>query len=281
MKQVAIISGKGGTGKTTFSALVHSIEGGVIADCDVDAPNLHIILRPKILEKEEFFATEKAFITEKCISCGLCYELCRFNAISFENGKYSVDESRCEGCALCYNACPENAIEMKFVKTGEIYVSKTAYGSMVHARLEPGEENSGRLVSEVRKKAEKIAKNSEYLIIDSPPGVGCPVIASLTGINFAIVISEPTLSGLSDLKRAVALTDHFSIKSCVVVNRYNLNTKIALEIREWCRENGIEFAGFVTFDEKLIEQMSSLNFPFYGEAAKSMSEIWNAVKEIF
>ncbi len=279
MKQVAVISGKGGTGKTTFAAMVHAVEGGVIADCDVDAPNLHILLQPEILKKEDFVASEKAFIVaEKCIACGLCYELCRFKAII---DGYRVDEKRCEGCALCFNACPEKAIEMRKVKTGEIYTSKTKYGYMVHAKLKPGEENSGKLASEVKKRAEKLAKESstEFIVIDSPPGVSCQVMASLTGVDAAVVISEPTISGLNDLTRVIELVKHFRIRAFVVVNRYDLNESMAAEIKRWCIENDVEFVGSIPFDEDLVKQISTLRFPFRGRAASKIVEVWASIKE--
>ncbi len=281
MKKVAVISGKGGTGKTTISAMIHAIEGDVVADCDVDAPNLHILLQPEIIKTEDFVESEKAVIDpEKCNLCGLCYELCRFEAIIKKDGYY-IDEQRCEGCAFCFNACPEKAIKMVKSKTGNIYTSKTRFGYMVHAVLEPGEENSGKLASEVRERAEKIASEEgfEFVIIDSPPGVGCPVMASLTGVNWAIVVTEPTLSGLSDLIRVIDLTKHFKIKSFVVVNKYDLNESMTSKIEEWCSKNGIKFVGKIPYDENIAKSMSSLDFPFKGESADRISEIWSTIRE--
>jgi|Deesub1362A_J573_1020465.scaffolds.fasta_scaffold02766_9 MinD superfamily P-loop ATPase len=279
-KQIAIISGKGGTGKTTFSALIHSIEGCVIADCDVDAPNLHILLNPEILEVEEYYASKKArILQDKCSSCGLCYGVCRFNAI-FDK-PYTVNDKRCEGCGFCYNACSEKAIVMETVKTGEIYKSKTRYGHFVHALLKAGEENTGRLVTEVRQRAKKIAEdmNFELVIVDAPPGVGCPVIASLTDVDAAIVISEPTLSGLNDLKRVLDLCDHFGVKAFVTVNKYDLNESMALEIRDYCEGREVEFLGSIPFDKDLIEQVSNLKYPFDCIAAEKMSECWKTVRK--
>ncbi len=282
MKQVAVISGKGGTGKTTFSATIHALEGGVIADCDVDAPNLHILLNPKILKAEDFIATKKAeIVQDKCSGCGLCYELCRFGAISAEDG-YFVDEKKCEGCAFCFNVCPEKAIEMRDVKTGDIYFSETQWGYFVHARLKPGEENTGRLVTEVKNRAKKVAEenSSDFLIVDAAPGVGCPVIASLTGVDAAIIVTEPTASGLSDMARVIELCEHFKIRPFVVVNKYDLNEDVTLKIEEYCSENGIEFAGRVPFDERIPEQIANLSFPFSGKAAEKMVECWKKVKEV-
>ncbi len=282
MRQVAVISGKGGTGKTTFSATVHAAEGGVIADCDVDAPNLHILLQPEILEKEEFRDTKKARILQDlCSQCGLCHELCRFEAV-MTNGGYWIDEKRCEGCSFCYNVCPEKAIIMETVKTGDIFVSKTKWGMFIHALLKPGEENTGKLVTEVKNRAKNLAEkeSAEFLIVDAAPGVGCPVMASLTGVNAAIIVTEPTMSGISDMTRILELCEHFKIEPFVVVNKYDLNENIADKIESFCRKNGIEFAGKVPFDESIPKQMAHLNFPFEGDAAESMLESWKRIREV-
>lgn len=284
MKQIAIISGKGGTGKTTFSATIHALEGGVVADCDVDAPNLHILLKPQIITSEDFIATKKArIVQERCSGCGLCYELCRFGAVKLKpDGEYTVDEKKCEGCAFCFNACPERAIVMDDAKTGDLYISRTEWGYFVHAKLKPGEENTGRLVTEVKNRAKEIAEENgvEFLIVDGAPGVGCPVMASLTGVDAAVIITEPTSSGLSDMKRVIDLCNHFKIKPFVVVNKYDLNDDFAGEIKEFCEENGVEFAGNIPFDETIPEQMANLRFPFSGKAAEKIAECWKKIKEV-
>ena len=281
MKQVAVVSGKGGTGKTTIAAMFYSIENCILADCDVDTPNLHILLKPKVLEKHDFVSAKKAHITEKCTSCGLCIELCRFDAIQ-ENDHYFIDQKRCEGCAFCYYACPEKAIELKEVKTGEIYISKTGFGFFVHALLDPGEENSGKLVTEVKQKAVDIAKREgiDLVLIDAAAGIGCPVIASLTNTNLAIVVSEPTMSGLRDMKRAIELAKHFNIESLVVINKFDLNRSVTSKIEEYCKKNNLEIVGKIPFDENLIKQLSNLEFPFKGQAAEKIIEIWDKVKEV-
>lgn len=275
--KVVIVSGKGGTGKTTISAVIHTIEGGVIADCDVDAPNLHILLRPEIIRKEDFVASEKAFIIpEKCDKCGLCQEVCRFEAIS----DYRVDEIRCEGCAFCYNVCPQKAIEMRKVKSGEIYVSKTRWGYICHAILNPGEENSGKLVTEVRRRADEIAETEGVdVIIDGAPGIGCPVIASLTNTDAALVITEPTLSGFGDLERIVELCRHFKVKPFVIINRFDLNEEISSKIEKWCMSNEVPLIGRIPFSEEVIRQISELQFPFKGEIAEKIRECWEKFKE--
>lgn len=281
IRQITVISGKGGTGKTTIAAMLYALSDSVIADCDVDAPNLHILLNPIVIEKIDFYGMKKAEITDLCTECGLCYELCRFNAV-VGNGNYAIDKSRCEGCALCYNACPASAIEMVENKAGSLFVSKTDYGYFVHALLNPGEENSGKLVSEVRTKAKEIAENEgvEYLIIDGAPGIGCPVIASLGGVDAAIIVAEPTMSGLSDMTRVSGLCEHFRIQTFAVVNKYNLNEKITLEVENYCKDNNIEILGKIPYDESIAEQVSSMKFPFNGNAADCIARIWYRITEI-
>lgn len=281
-KQVAVVSGKGGTGKTTFSAMIYATEGGVIADCDVDAPNLHILLKPQTISSDEYSASKKARILQDvCSGCGLCYDSCRFDAIIVD-ASYKVDERRCEGCAFCFNLCPEKAIVMETVKTGDIFISKTNWGYFVHALLKPGEENTGKLVTEVKERAKKLAEKEdvEFLIIDAAPGIGCPLIASLSGVDAAIVVAEPTLSGWSDLRRVIDLCNHFKVEPFVVVNRYNLNESITLKIEKFCFENDIEFVGKIPFDGSIVEQMAHLSFPFTGKAAEGIVKCWNRVKEV-
>ena len=276
MRHIAVISGKGGTGKTTFSSTIHSFEGDVVADCDVDAPNLHLLLQDDLIDVRSFYSGEKASITDKCKSCGICSEVCRFDAIKKKNERFLVDIRKCEGCAFCYHVCPHNAITMEKVKTGEIYLGTTKYGHIVYAKLNPGEENSGKLVTEVKEMAKKIA--NEFIVVDAPPGIGCPVMAALAGVDAAIVVTEPTLSGMSDMIRAVKLAEIFRIKTFVVVNKWNLNQDVTKKIELWCKENDVEFAGKVPYDSSIIEQMSSLKFPFEGEASEKILEIWKNLR---
>ena len=281
MKQIAVISGKGGTGKTTVAATFFSLSNSVIADCDVDAPNLHILLNPTVIEEIDFFGMKKAVITDSCTRCGLCYDLCRFDAV-IANERYFVDPSRCEGCAFCYNACPEKAIEMVDNKSGKLFVSQTKHGYFVHALLNPGEENSGKLVSEVKIKAREIAEkeNVDYLIVDGAPGIGCPVIASLSGVDAALIVAEPTMSGLNDMARVIRLCEHFRIKTFALINKFNLNEKIAIGIENYCKNNGIEVVGRVPYDELLVKQISNIEFPFKGNAASKIAEIWSKLEEV-
>ncbi len=283
--RLTVISGKGGTGKTTVTAqlgyILSRIRKIVIADCDVDAPNLHLLLKPEVVEEKPFFGLKKAKIGEKCTSCGLCYELCRFDAVIEDNGTYRVDEARCEGCALCYNACPEKAVEMVEGERGKVFISNTEIGKFVHAVLYPGEENSGKLVMEVKElaKAEADKEGAAAIIVDGAPGIGCPVIASLANTDVAIVVTEPTLSGLSDMVRILELTEHFRIRSSVVINKYDLNDEISRKIEDECERRGIEVLGKIPYDEKIPEQISMLRFPFKGKAAKEIEKVWERLRE--
>jgi MinD superfamily P-loop ATPase len=223
MKEIVILSGKGGTGKTSivasFAALAQS---KVLADCDVDASDLHLLLSPSMKEESEFWSGQVAFIDkEKCTQCGLCQDLCRFEAID----DFKVDPISCEGCGFCSHVCPADAITMKESLSGRWFISETKYGPLVHARLGIAQENSGKLVALVRQHAKQIAERDglDYIISDGPPGIGCPVISSLSGANLALLVTEPTLSGIHDLERVLSVCHHFGIPALVCVNKYNLN----------------------------------------------------------
>jgi len=277
MKQLVVISGKGGTGKTTITSVFATLAECVIADCDVDAPNLHILLKPEVKEVIPFKGMKKARIMdEKCERCGLCMDLCRFDAIYFEDGQFVVDDVRCEGCGFCYRACPNQAIEMVSEERGKIFVSKTAYGDFVYALLEPGEENSGLLVSEVKKVAKKIAEDSgvDLILIDGAPGIGCPVIASLSNVDLALIVTEPTLSGISDMERVLSLTNHFKVKSLVVVNKFDLNADMTKEIEEFCKEMDVEVIGKIPFYEDIPMRIANLQIPTKDEIV----EVWRKLE---
>ncbi|WP_066636124.1 ATP-binding protein [Desulfolucanica intricata] len=255
MRELLVISGKGGTGKTSivgsFAALANST---VLVDCDVDAANLHLLLNPKIKEKHEFYGLKKAEINEqKCISCGLCEELCHFGAV--KNG--SINQYLCEGCGFCFHACPENAIMLKDNVSGEWFISDTCYGPMVHAKLGIAEDNSGKLVAEIRKKARNIAQdeNINLIITDGPPGIGCPVISALSGIDLALIVTEPTLSGIHDLKRVVELTRHFGVETAVCINKYDLDEDNTNTIENYCQEEDIMIVGKIIFDPAMTRAM--------------------------
>lgn len=253
MKQLVIISGKGGTGKTVLSACFATLaENKVMADCDVDASNLHLLLDPDVQEIHPFRAGKKAVLDpEKCNLCGSCMPVCRFMAISKQNEEIKIDSISCEGCQVCSYICPTGAISMKDNLSGEWYVSKTKYGPFVHARLGIGEENSGKLVTEVRKKAREIVENNglDFIIIDGPPGIGCPVIASLSGADMALVVTEPTLSGIHDMERVIQTAAYFRTKTVCCINKFDLNFRLSRQIEDWCHKNSVPVVGKIPFGE--------------------------------
>jgi len=257
MKEIAVISGKGGTGKTTFvAALASLVENGVFADCDVDAADLHLIFSPEIKKRDKFFGGKRAFIdSDKCVACGVCREVCEYSAI---DESYTVDPFGCEGCSACHYFCKYGAISFDLSESGELFISSSRFGDIVHARLHPGEENSGKLVTKVRNEAKKIAvaKKSDTILIDGSPGVGCSVIASITGVDYVIVVTEPTLSGLSDLKRTLSLLDHFKLKSGVVINKFDINEAVSFEVENFVKSENVDFLGKLPFDaETTIKSM--------------------------
>ncbi|MFH0850384.1 MAG: ATP-binding protein [Candidatus Bathyarchaeota archaeon] len=279
MKQVTILSGKGGTGKTTITGSFAALaEEPVLADCDVDASNLHLILNPKIKETVEFRGLNLAEIDpEKCTRCGLCMKLCRFNAIH----EYTVNPIHCEGCKVCVVNCPVKAISFNERVCGHAYLSETEYGPMSHARLTPGMENSGKLVTLVRQNAAKLAEKTgrELVLVDGPPGIGCPVIASLSNVDAAVAVVEPTLSGIHDLKRALQLLEHFEITPGVIINKYDLNLENTASIRGFCEECEIPVLGMIPFDENVTKAMVQAKpvvvFSPDSPASLAIREVWN------
>jgi MinD superfamily P-loop ATPase len=260
MKQVVVISGKGGTGKRVMSACFASLaRNAVLADVDVDASNLHLLLRPEIQERHIFRSGRKARIdAEKCNACGICLPLCRFDALFKDReGKVVVEPLSCEGCGVCFHVCPEKAVEMETRAAGEWYVSRTKYGPFVHARLGIAEENSGKLVTQVRKKARELAEAEarDLVIMDGAPGIGCPVIASLTGTDLALILTEPTPSGRHDMERIVALARHFKIRVACGINKADLNAENSGEIERRCREQSIPIVGKISFDAAIPESV--------------------------
>ncbi len=256
MKQIVIISGKGGTGKTVITGAFAALaKNKVMADCDVDAADLYLLLQPDIKERHEFKSGRTATIDKKiCQQCGKCIVVCRFNAI---NQDFIIDPISCEGCAFCSYICPVQAIRMEENISGEWFISETRFGPMVHAKLGIAEENSGKLVFLVRKQAKELAEknNCDWVIIDGAPGIGCPVIASLSGIDCAVVVTEPTLSGLHDALRVIEVTKHFNVPSRLVINKYDLNPDMSKKIEEHCAKNGIPLIGKVRFDKTVVEAM--------------------------
>ena len=256
MKQIVVISGKGGTGKTVITGAFAALaKNKVMADCDVDAADLHLLLNPQIKERYVFKSGVTATINkELCTKCGKCREICRFDAIGED---FVIDPISCEGCAFCSFVCPAGAIEMKENISGEWFVSDTRFGPMVHAKLGIAEENSGKLVAQVRQKANQIAEkqNLDWIIVDGAPGIGCPVIASITGADCALVITEPTLSGLHDAERVIGVTKHFGVLTKLVINKYDLNLEMTERIEEYCRKSNISLIGRIGFNKSVVKAM--------------------------
>jgi len=255
MKEITVISGKGGTGKTTFTANLASLLNNlVIGDCDVDAPNLHLLLNPVNISEEIHKGAKLAVKNQElCIDCGKCYSNCRFNAITADD--YQIKNLKCEGCGVCVEVCPTDALKLEPIETGSLYQAESKFGDMVHARLIPGADTSGKLVSEVKKKASEIAKkkNKDWILIDGSPGIGCPVIASLTGSDMAILVTEPTLSGFADLKRVIEVVNHFKIPAGLVINKYDLNEKISDQIENFCQGEDIELLTKIPYSRVIVE----------------------------
>ncbi len=285
MMELVIISGKGGTGKTSIAAgLMALADSPVMADADVDAANLHLIMKPENHRTEIFKSGREAgIIQDKCNGCGKCEELCRFDAVSpggqNESGnKYIISDYLCEGCGVCVEFCPENAISFEEASCGKWYVSDTRFGPMVHSRLAIAAENSGKLVTLVRNEAKKIAveNNSEWIIVDGPPGIGCPVIASITGASMVLVVVEPTLSGEHDMKRVFSLVEHFKVPAAVCVNKWDLNPANTARIEKYAEEKGIPVVGKISYDEDITRAMLELKTisEFGGKPAGELEKLW-------
>ena len=283
--ETAVISGKGGTGKSSISAAFATLGGRVVlADCDVDAANLHILFNPSQEEEEIYIAGQKAVIDYSlCINCGVCMDYCRFDAISLAGGNIAINEVLCDGCKLCYRTCPMKAISMIENNKSRMYSGTFRNGKMVYGRLAPGEENSGKLVNIVREKARQLSKthNIEHIIIDGPPGIGCAVISSITGVNNVVIVTEPTISGLHDFMRTIEITSLFNLKTWVIINKYDLNPKLSNDIEKYCSEKDINFAGKLCFDPKVVEAMvkckSIVEYDPNSEISIQILKIWNKI----
>ena len=280
MKEIVVLSGKGGTGKTSivasFAALAQS---KVLADCDVDAADLHLLLKTQAKEEKEFWSGQVAFIDDdKCTECGLCQELCRFGAIK----DFKVDPVSCEGCGFCYHVCPVDAIAMKDSMSGHSFISETKYGYLCHARLGIAQENSGKLVALVRQNAKLISEreNMDYIITDGPPGIGCPVISSLSGASLALLVTEPTLSGIHDLERVIGVCHHFGVPVLVCINKYDLNEENTSRIERYCGKEGIEVAARIPFDNVMTEAIvQGLPVVEYSsnKVTQQIKELWQII----
>jgi MinD superfamily P-loop ATPase len=284
MKELVVISGKGGTGKTSLVAAFASIANEmVLCDADVDAADLHLIMGPNVMERHDFQAGHTAVIDpDRCTQCGICRDLCRWDAI---NEHFQVDPIECEGCGVCTYFCPEEAVDFPLNTCGEWFISDTRFGPMVHASLGIAEENSGKLVTLVRQEAKKLAekRGARLILTDGPPGVGCPVIASMGGASAVVVVTEPTVSGSHDLDRVVQLADHFKVPAMVCINKYDLNPSMAETIEETSRKRGLTILGRVPFDTDFTKAMvqGQAIFEYNGDsgAGDAVRAIWSKIAE--
>jgi MinD superfamily P-loop ATPase len=260
MKQIAVVSGKGGTGKSTLvSSLSLLVQEKMLADCDVDAPNLHILLNSTLLKQADYFGAQEARLNpDLCVKCGQCRTACRFDAIS---EALEIVPLHCEGCGACSLVCPVGAIHLERVKTGQTYVSASDRGTFAHALLDVGAEGSGKLVTAVRKEVEAFHQDEKWLLIDGSPGIGCVVLASITGADAVVAVAEPTRSGLSDLKRVLEVARHFQISGFVCINKFDLNPEITAEIENYCRQNTIPIIGKIPFDPKIVQALQEFKTP--------------------
>ena len=281
MRELVVISGKGGTGKTSIVASFAALaQNQVMADCDVDAADLHLLLEPRVREHDEFFSSQSAVIDpDRCTECGTCREVCRYGAVGED---FIIDPIACEGCGVCVHFCPQEAIELRQNRSGEWFISETRFGPLVHARLGIAEENSGKLVALVREKAKGIARQDgrDLILVDGAPGIGCPVISSITGADAVMVVTEPTLSGIHDMKRVVDLAAHFDIPVFVCINKYDLNPELAAQVESFCRERDLKLTGKVSYDPvvtKAMVQGRTVVEYSSGSVAREIEKMWRRI----
>ena len=287
MREIVVISGKGGTGKTSITAaFAHLAANKVICDLDVDAPDLHLLLDPTVVRDEAFISGHEAVIDpEKCVGCGLCASMCRYDAIDRDGDVYRIAPLRCEGCKVCVAFCPEQAIDFPDRHCGQRYLSDTRFGPMIHAQLFPGQENSGLLVSRLKKEARVLAEERglDLILCDGAPGIGCPVIASLSQTDLAVVVTEPTPSGVHDLERVAGLCDHFRTKVAVIINKHDLNPEHAGRIDALCSEKGYSLLARLPHDTAVTEAMVRRQAVTEGpdsEIARNIREAWLKITDI-
>jgi MinD superfamily P-loop ATPase len=283
MKELVVLSGKGGTGKTSIMASFASLaENSTFCDADVDAADLHLLLDPEIMARHDFKGGGEAVIrSARCTGCGLCRELCNWKAV---DETFKVDPVACEGCGVCVWFCPEKAIDFPVKTCGQWFISDTRFGPLVHARLGIAEENSGKLVTLVRQEAKKLAenRNRELIITDGPPGIGCPVIASLGGATALLIVTEPTVSGLHDMDRVAQLAVHFKVPAMVCINKCDLNDAMTVQIENYAKKNGLLTLGKIPFDPAFVEAMvqgqTVLEFKPASQAARAVKDIWHKIE---
>lgn len=293
MKELLVLSGKGGTGKTTVAAALAHLGSQeldlVLADADVDAANLELVLEPTKLEEHDFWSGKRAVIDqEACTACGICEGVCRFDAIIPPTNSpftyaYQVEGIACEGCAACYYQCPEDAIEMKEQLAGRWFRSDSRFGPLFHAHLFAGQENSGKLVTLVKKQGRDLGseRGAELMVVDGPPGIGCPVISATTGVDMVLMVVEPTVSGVHDLKRVLSTTEHFGVPALVVINKADLNVKRADEVAEFCQGREVELVGRVPYDNVVTEAMvqgQPVTAYTNGGVSEALRGIWDRIR---
>lgn len=289
MKEITILSGKGGAGKTSIAAALASLaQNAVFCDNDVDAADLHLILKPGIKETHPFDSGSLAFINqEDCTNCGTCQEVCHFEAISTNNDGFpEVNPYQCEGCRLCERLCPVGAIQTTQNLNNQWFVSDTRFGVMVHAKMGPGEENSGKLVTRIREKAKELARENkaQFIINDGPPGIGCTAISSITGTNVVLLVIEPTVSGLHDAKRLVELVNSFQVPICAIINKYDINTEFTATVESYLKENKIVLVGKIPFSKMFVESMlvekSLIEFAPNHPISLNLKSIWKMIRQL-
>lgn len=288
MKEIVVISGKGGTGKTSLTASFAELAGdtAIVVDCDVDAADMHLLLDPNFGKSEDFYSGYIAKINQDdCMQCGKCADVCRFDAIPIINNKYIVDPIACEGCGYCARICPTETIEMNDAYSGKWFISETKFGSqMVHARLGIGADNSGKLVTKVKNEAKEIAvkENKDFIIVDGSPGIGCPVVSSLAGADFVVLVTEPSVSGLHDLKRVYELLKTFRLQAGCIINKSDLNFKITSEIKTFLEEENIIHLANLPYDESFTKAMTNgktiVDFD-NGELKEKIESIWKNISK--
>jgi MinD superfamily P-loop ATPase len=287
MPEILVISGKGGTGKTSLTAAFACLAGDkVICDLDVDAPDLHLLLQPRPWRNEDFHSGNEAVIDpQRCTGCGECARRCRYRAIVAQGEVYQVDPVRCEGCSVCVHFCPEEAVDFPRRHCGQWYLSDTRFGPLVHAQLFPGQENSGRLVALLRQEARELAqaRGAELILSDGPPGIGCPVISSLSGTDLAVAVTEPTLSGIHDLERVVELCGHFQVPAAVIVNQCDLNPEHTAAIRRWCAERGLRLLAELPHDPDFTRAMvrrQTVNEYTQSPLTRGLEQAWREISSL-
>jgi MinD superfamily P-loop ATPase len=288
MKEIVVISGKGGTGKTSLTASFAYLGGKdvIVADCDVDAADMHLLLEPDFKDSEDFYSGELAYISQAdCIRCGKCADVCRFDAIPIINNQYVVDPLSCEGCGYCARVCPTKAITNKSLNVGKWYISNIKTGSiMVHARLGIGADNSGKLVAKVKSEAKDIAEEEQkdFIIVDGSPGVGCPVVSSLSGASFVVLVTEPSVSGLHDLKRVYELVNKFKIRAGCIINKSDINDNVTAEILDFLKKENIVHIASLPYDEDFTKAMTNGQtiVEYDSDLGQMVTESWNKIKEI-